>query len=175
MSIMDKYINGGLPVKNPLEPANSNPETFSVIIRNNINRLSGSSTDGTFMIDWRSFLPQKYDKFLISAFFRSDPNTFLTVTEDTVYIYIEGLNLGNVFDVYRQGKSQVVSLASIELWGVVGASTYYINQTNFPFTQSMNYPTQSVHRIYMTDHTGTVISSTKITDWSLILQITPVL
>jgi hypothetical protein len=173
-NLLDRFNNGGLPVKNPLQPANSNSETFSVILRG-ANKQSGTTTDGTFFIDWKSFLPTKYTKFSVYGYFRSDPNATLGVSEDTIYINVEGLNNSNIFDSYHNGKSSVVAVANIEFWGSVASVNYFINQTANPFTFSMNYPNQSIHRVYITDHTGTITTATKITDWSLILQITPIL
>eukprot|EP00952_Eustigmatos_sp_NYUAD-ZCMA_P013039 52041-Eustigmatos_ZCMA.PRE.1 len=151
-------------------------EVYTVVIRGGGtagNHVSGTATEAVFRVDWQRVLPKKYQRFQMETYFRSQPNSNLTVASDS-YVVVECPafpKLGS-YDTVNSSVSRSICIAPIYSW--VAAGTYYHESPSNSPSYIVDYPTENQISIKLTDLTGTTLSVTSgYNQWMLTLTFTP--
>jgi hypothetical protein len=142
-------------------------ETYTLQLRST-DLVNGTKTNGTFYVDWNSFLP-KYGSYRVSAYFKS----FNAIDEEatqTLSIYSSLVSSNNSFSTISKGKSQLLGIAeAVNEYTVMtaGMTSYYVCRN--PFTITIDYPPQNEIKIVIKDTTDSIFSSASLNNYYLVL------
>jgi hypothetical protein len=154
--------------------SHSKDEVYTVIIRGGPGgtRLSGTSTNGVYYVDWQNVLPKKWSAFKLTTQFSG--NTIDTgvggrvPAEDFVIVESNALTRPHSFDNRTQTRSNVLCFADIIL-SVNAVQIYHKGSLEY----TVNYPTENTFNIQLTTINGVIHNNTKFTDWILIMYFKP--
>lgn len=174
-------MTSGEVVVEPRSPLSG--EVYTVVIRGgsvsslSSYRISGSTTDGTYRVDWSTVLPKKYDKFQLRTYFRDCPDADFTLNgESSIWVECSAFSKPNFFDNKSSGRSSLVAFAPITLYYNNATTTivpYHETPASHP-PMMVNYPTENIFTVKLVTSSGATIDSTNLTEWILVLTFSPI-
>lgn len=151
---------------------------YTVIIRGGViptNRISGTSTEGVYRVDWVSVLPNfenpHHHKWRLTADFRSGMSTSYTIDDDA-YVFVECSAFPKMgfFDSKSNQSSSVVAIAHLQTVNN-SVDDYYFHTTERVLPLTVQFPTQNTFDIKLTGVSGEPLTSTHYVDWVLTIQL----
>jgi len=192
MSI-NSFRNTGLDVEYNLEKP-----TYTLYI-NSADKVSGSNNNGSYNVNWASFLPTDFQFYKVLFSFQTAGGNYKDASyNSTAYVFSSAkvvLNFqGRSFSFDTSSQSNSISLGFVQRDLQVSGTTSTASNTlscwhgqNTPKTISRpsqnlinvqiinNYNSTSTNTVYLTDtnSAGTSLSS-DMTNWSMILEFIPI-
>ena len=137
------------------------------------NKVSGNNYNATYNVNWYSFLPQKYNKFLCRAHFKSNPYEDDVNPTITNALLLSNIPLSNSSITLGGGsRTNCIGIAHVHLLSDDNGVSYYNFLESSEFEQPFTccYPQDSSLTIQLTTLTGTQHSTLlNAVNYSLIL------
>lgn len=151
---------------------------YTVIIRggtNPPNRISGTSCDGVYRVDWVSVLPNfenpHHHKWQLTADFRTSMDTAYTVADDTfVFVECSAFPKMGFFDTKGNQSSPVIAIAHLQTVNNT-VDDYYFHTTERVLPITVQFPTQNTFNVKLTGIAGESLTDARYGDWVLTLQL----
>ena len=144
-------------------------KTYTLYLNSN-DLVSGTKTNGTFYVDWKSFLPSSTSEYKLSTYFKTFNDTDV-VANETLLIYSSLVSSNNNFNTTTKGKSQLLAIAEpVNQYTFIteeGLESYY--STKNPYVITIDYPPQNNITITIRDETNTIFNSAVLNNYILIL------
>ena len=154
-------------------------ESFTVVIRGGStsnNRLSGDATNAVYNVEWTTVLPKKYKFFKLSSYFRNTPRSDLNTTDDD-FVCVECTAFPQPYthDNRTGGRGTLICIAPT-YWIFTNVNPFFYNESNAGNCPqiTVQYPVENTFQIRLTDLQGNTLTAARYSEWSLILNLTPV-
>ena len=154
---------------------------YTVIIRggtNPPNRISGTSCDGVYRVDWYRVLPNfenpQHHKWRLTATFNTELCNAYTEDEDTlVFIECDAFSRQGIFDTLNNSSSSVVCIANLHtlFYQKDEVAVISFHKTNNVIPLTVQFPTQDTFSVKLTGFNGEPLDDAKYTSWVLTLQL----
>lgn len=134
---------------------------------NSIDLVNGNKTEGSFYVDWSTFLPN--GKYKVSTYFKTF-NEIDTEATETLFIYSSLVSSNNNFNTKTKGKSSLLAIAEPVNEYVpmtAGMTSYYSCKNSFPIT--VDYPPQNIITITIKDKNNAVYSTLSLENYVMVL------
>lgn len=155
-------------------------EVYTLFLQS-AQKISGDNYFATYNVNWYTFLPQKYNKFVVKTFFKTNPYADGTNLTPTVPNAVINCNLPcpNAFGSIQQGRCSTLSIAHTHFFNAdyldLNPQYYYLETPDNLSEVTVTYPQNNYLTVQLTNLTGTQLSSLIDTvNYTLILYFYPV-
>lgn len=157
-------------------------EKYTLILRSSYVGTapnSGTSTSGYYNVDWMSFLPKRYKKFLITSTFRTANST--ENYNDTLFVYCSLVRGGYSFDTKNQTRSSLLCVAkpiNDLLYDDTATdwtkTAYYTSNIEDSWPIMVDYPPENYIYLQILDITNAQVASASVPDYILSITFEPI-
>lgn len=155
-------------------------KTFTLYLTSG-QKVSGNNYNATYNVNWYSFLPTKYKRFHLQAYFKTNPFSDTTNLTPTVpnAVVISNIPSPYTYSTLTNSRSSCIAIAHTHFFNMdyldLNPNYYYLENSESAGLLTVAYPQNNNLTIQLTNFAGTELSTLiDSVNYSLILTFTPI-